>query len=343
MPDRLAIIANPTAGASALASAVSAVRAASTQRRILAAASREFRSQGVALDLHLETEPHAVEARAFRAACDGASTLVAAGGDGTVNAVVNGMMRARAFSGVMPALGVLPMGTGNVFAFNLGIPREWRKACRVIRDGNTRTIDVGKAVSGSELRVSSSKKPNAKTASSAQDAGIETRHFLLMAGIGYDAKVIEETSLRMKYVLRDFAYVIKTLENVVRHQGTQMTLHFSDDKFYANVAWLVMVGNAASYAWNIKVTPHAQLDDGLLDVCLMPFENNLVSLQQAIQILTGQHIERGSAQYWRVESLRVESSPNVPIQLDGDEWHNTPVELSVLPAALRVLAPEQAI
>jgi diacylglycerol kinase (ATP) len=83
---------------------------------------------------------------------------------------------------------------------------------------------------------------------------------------------------------------------------------------YANLAWLVMVGNAASYAWNIKVTPHAEIDDGLLDVCLVPFENKFISVQQALQVLTGQHIERGIAQYWQVESLRVESSPNVPIQ-----------------------------
>jgi YegS/Rv2252/BmrU family lipid kinase len=222
---------------------------------------------------------------------------------------------------VSPLLGVLPLGTGNVFAFNLGIPREWREACRVIGTGQTRTIDVGIART---VRSSKSK----------------TRNFLLMAGIGYDAKVIEETSLRMKYVLRDFAYALKTLENVVRHQGTQMTLHFGDGTIYANLAWLVMVGNAASYAWNIKVTPHAEIDDGLLDVCLVPFENKLVSVQQAMQVLTGQHVERGIAQYWQVESLRVESSPNVPIQLDGDEWARTPVELSLAPAALRVLVPD---
>ena len=71
----------------------------------------------------------------------------------------------------------------------------------------------------------------------------------------------------------------------------------------------------------------------------MPYENNLFSVQQALQVLTGQHVERGIAEYWQVPSLRVESSPNVPIQLDGDEWSNTPVELSMLPAALRVLVP----
>lgn len=314
---KLTIIGNPTAGASAM----DAVRTASNRRRIITAAVRDFRARGFVVDLCLEALPQRVEECAHEAVRNGASTLVAAGGDGTVNAVVNGMMRARMESADCsndPALGVLPLGTGNVLAFNLGLPRDWRECCRLIANGSTRVIDVGLARSASQ-----------------------TRHFLLMAGIGYDAKVIEETSLRMKWVLRDFAYVLKTLENVVRHQGTQVTLHFSDSTQYANIAWLVMVGNAASYAWNIRLTPHAQMNDGLLDVCLMPYTSNLISFQQAIQILTGQHIERGIAQYWQVESLRVESSPNVPIQLDGDEWASTPVELSVLTGALRVLAPSQ--
>jgi YegS/Rv2252/BmrU family lipid kinase len=318
---RLTLIANPTAGASAM----DAVPTAPSRRHTLAAIVRTLRAQGFAVEICLEPDARAVEECALKAARDNAEIVVAAGGDGTINAVANGLMRARQSrelgAAALPALGVLPLGTGNVFAFNLGIPREWREACRVIDEGHTRIIDVGLA------QATRNSKP-------------ETRNFLLMAGIGYDAKVIEATSLRMKYVLRDFAYVLKTLENVVRHQGTQMTLHFGDGTMYANLAWLVMVGNAASYAWNIKVTPHAEIDDGLLDVCLVPFENKFISVQQALQVLTGQHIERGIAQYWQVESLRVESSPNVPIQLDGDEWASTPVELSLVPAALRVLVPQ---
>jgi len=240
--------------------------------------------------------------------------------------VANGIMRAtqattRHTKNV--ALGILPLGTGNVSAFNLGIPKPWREACRIIRDGHIRPIDVGLA----------------RTLSQNPKARAKSRYFLLMAGIGFDAKVIEETSLRLKYVLRDFAYVLRTLQNVVLHQGTQMTLTFDNGTQYSNVSWLVMIGNAASYAWDIKVTSHAELDDGVLDVCLMPFENKLISIQQAMQILTGQHIERGIAQYWKVQSVRVESTPPVPVQLDGDEFAQTPVEISVLPSALNVLTP----
>src|SRR5688500_11438467 len=166
----------------------------------------------------------------------------------------------------------------------MGIYKTWREAWCIIRASKVRQIDVGLAHS-----LAQPKGPNHKSRAATQ------RHFLLMAGIGFDAKVVEDTSLRLKYVLRDFAYVLKTLQNVVQHQGTQMTLELDDGRVYANTSWLVMVGNAASYAWDIKVTTHARLDDGLLDICLMPFENKLVSIQQAMQILMGQHIERGIA------------------------------------------------
>lgn len=325
MPKSLTMIANPTAGASA---------GRPNKQRTIEAAAREFEKRGFEVALFLANSSVEVEEKAALAAresekMEGVHTVVAAGGDGTVNAVLNGLMKSGA-SLENVALGVLPLGTGNVFAFNLGIDREWQKACRVIRKGHTRRIDVGLATAPNAGK----KKPL-------------SRYFLLMAGVGYDAKVIEDTSLRLKYVLRDFAYVLKTLENVVRHQGTQITLTLDEQvaensAIYANIAWLVMIGNAASYAWNIKVTPHAELDDGLLDVCLIPYTSNLISIQQALQVLTGQHIERGVAQYWQVKTVRVESSPNVPVQLDGDEWASTPVELSLLPGALQVLVPRAA-
>ncbi|HVF10472.1 MAG TPA: diacylglycerol kinase family protein [Abditibacteriaceae bacterium] len=340
LPDdnRLIIIANPAAGAAA---------GRASRARLLEAARHDFERHGISVELSVEPNSEAVSDRAEQAVLSGFSRIVAAGGDGTVNAVVNGMMRLakskansekanseKAYGGdaVLKnvALGVLPFGTGNVFAFNLGIGKTWREACRIIRAGKVRQIDVGLAHSFPQPKGQSHRS-----------RAIKHRHFLLMAGIGFDAKVVEDTSLRLKYLLRDFAYVLKTLQNVVQHEGTQMTLELEDGRVYANESWLVMVGNAASYAWDIKVTTHARLDDGLLDVCLMPFENKLVSIQQAMQILMGQHIERGIAEYWKVKSVHVTSEPAVPVQLDGDEWSQTPVELTVLPGVLNVLAPPE--
>jgi diacylglycerol kinase family enzyme len=74
----------------------------------------------------------------------------------------------------------------------------------------------------------------------------------------------------------------------------------------------------------------------------MPYRNKVVSVQQAMQILTGQHVARGVAKYVKTTGVLIESEPPVPVQLDGDEWGQTPVQLGITPAALQVLAPEPA-
>jgi diacylglycerol kinase (ATP) len=333
--ERLAIIANPTAG-------VAAGRGG--RERLIAAARHELERSGFEVELWQSPDPDEVTALAVQALDAGITRVIAAGGDGTVNCVINGLMQWRqaqkpeaGASIDSVTLGVVPIGTGNVFAFNLGIPREWRAACQVIRAGHTHAIDLGLATR--QIANPETQAPRTRNFK-ASGSKLQTRYFVLMAGIGYDAKVIEDTSLRLKFVLRDYAYALRSLQNVVLHQGTQVTLRFADGRLYANESWLVMIGNAASYAWDIKVTKHAEIDDGLLDICLMPYENKFISVQQAMQILMGQHIERGIAQYWQSAGVTVESDPPIPVQLDGDAWASTPVEIKIVPQALKVFAPE---
>ncbi len=322
------ILSNPTAGASATRS---------NRTRILKSVQERLEAQGHSVHIGLEVEPRAIRERAENAARAGTPVVVAAGGDGTVNAVINGLMRASGGKHSPTKLGILPLGTGNVFAYNLGL-RNWREAADCIAAGVSRRIDVGYARPLAQARRRSKKLA---VAQNAHDAGQPSpRYFVLMAGIGFDAKVIEETTLQMKFVLRDFAYVLTSLQNAVVHQGTQVTLTFPDGRRHSEMAWLLMAGNAPSYAWAIKFTGQAQLDDGKLDLCFFPFENKLTSVQQVTQLLFGQHVERGTARYFQTESVRIESSPPIPIQLDGDEWGTTPAELSMLPGVLDVLAPK---
>ncbi len=388
--NRVLIIANPTAGAGA---------GRVNKQRLLEIAARDIGRERrgkptLQVEIAFETTRETVIERARQATIDGLHIVVAAGGDGTVNAVANGLMKSTATpsedaqsEGVQseatqnrssqvqiptrndaqsetskaknpvttranldsgnfdaansgakksaqdgseegsptPILGVLPMGTGNVFAFNLGIERGLRAACRVIRAGDVRRVDVGtaRALSGENRD--------------------ETRHFLLMAGVGFDAKVVEDTSLRLKYVLRDFAYVVKVMQNGVTHRGTPLRLRFAEGFEYSNQSWLVMIGNAAAYAWDIRFTSRAQLDDGMLDVCLFPYQNKVASIRQVLEVLTGRHIERGQVEYWKTAGLTIESDEPVPVQLDGDEWARTPIAIGVLPRALRVLAPRPEV
>lgn len=321
------ILANPTAGAGAIRI---------NPRRVIEAAKRELEKHGHSVHIGWETDPRSIRERAENAARAGAPVIIAAGGDGTVNAVANGMLRASNGKLGQTKLGVLPLGTGNVFALNLKLGKSWREAVAIIRQGNVRRIDAGLASPLGAEQPARRKRPGSGSGSVDKPS---PRYFLLMAGIGFDAKVIEETSLRLKFVLRDFAYALTSLQNAVVHQGTQVTLTFPDGSAHSQMAWLLMAGNAASYAWAIKFTDRARLDDGKLDLCLFPFENKLASIQQVMQLLIGQHIERGGARYFQTAQVKVESSPPIPIQLDGDEWGTTPVELRMLAGVLDVLAP----
>jgi diacylglycerol kinase (ATP) len=320
------ILANPTAGVG---------KGRASRLRLLDAAKKELSKHGHAVHIGLENESNGIRDRAFNAAKAGAPILIAAGGDGTVNAVANGILMASNGQKSQTKLGVLPMGTGNVFAFNLGLGKGWREACEVIRAGSVRVIDAGLATPLEGARLSSKLEPHAK------QAAPSPRYFLLMAGLGFDAQVIEETSLRLKFVLRDFAYALRSLQNAVVHEGTQVTLTFPDGRTESSLAWILMAGNAASYAWAIKFTDRARLDDGQLDLCLFPFENKMVSVQQVMQLLMGQHVERGSVRYHKTTGVKIESSPPIPVQVDGDEWGTTPLELKVHPGVLQVLAPKR--
>ena len=319
------ILANPTAGASA-------TRA--NRARILQTVRTHLEQNGYSVHIGLEVEPRAIRERAENAARAGTPVVVAAGGDGTVNAVINGLMRASDGQHSPTKLGVLPLGTGNVFAYNLGLG-NWREAAHAISGGHWRRIDVGYAQPLAQALRRDKRLENSQILQQPSP-----RYFVLMAGIGFDAKVIEETSLQMKFVLRDFAYALTSLQNAIVHQGTQVTLTFPDGRRYSEMAWLLMAANAASYAWAIKFAGRAQLDDGKLDLCVFPFENKLTSVTQVSQLLLGQHVERGNAHYFQTESVRVESSPPIPIQLDGDEWGTTPAQLSMLPSVLDVLVPD---
>lgn len=319
------ILANPTAGVG---------KGRASRLRILEAAKAELEKHGHAVHIGFEDESRAIGERAENAARAGAPLIVAAGGDGTVNAVANGILRASGGQKSTTQLGILPMGTGNVVAFNLRLGKGWRQAVQVIREGHVRTIDAGLA-----LPLPGARGPS--KSGSEEVAAATARYFLLMAGVGFDAKVIEDTSLRLKFVLRDFAYALRSLQNAVVHRGTQVTLTFPDGHVESSLCWILMAGNAASYAWAIRFTDRARLDDGHLDLCLFPFANKVVSIQQVMQLLIGQHVESGAAHYFKTTGVKIESAPPIPVQLDGDEWGTTPLELRVCPGVLQVLAPPE--
>ena len=253
---------------------------------------------------------------AAKAVADGYKTIVAAGGDGTINETVNGI----GLSGV--ALGVLPLGTANVFARALGIPLDFAGAWAVIERGRTRVLDL----------------PLARF-------GDTERYFVQLAGVGFDAVVVRSASWELKKRIGPLSYVWAGLKAI---SGKPMDVEVStkDNRSrWCGVA--VIIGNGRFYGGPFTLFPKARLDDGLLDVCVFEKCGFFDVLRYGQAILRGTHTRLRGVQYFQTDQLvckaacpdsEVGACP-VPFEMDGEDAGDTPVTFSVLPRALRVIVP----
>jgi len=254
------------------------------------------------------------ERAAREAAGSGFEAVLAAGGDGTVNEIVNGLLAAGTPGGALP-LGLVPVGTQNVLAHELGLPAaDLDATLALLRAGRTRRIDVGQAGS---------------------------RHFVLMAGFGFDAQVVREVLRPVKAFLGPAAYAFATVGALATYRSTQIRLRLDGEEVRSE-AFLVVVANAASYAYRqIKLAPFAALDDGWLDVCV--FErargDRVGFASQMMAVLARRHLRDPRVRYYRGKHLVLESDPPIQGQMDGDTFGETPVEISLLPCALPIFVP----
>ena len=243
--------------------------------------------------------------------------VLVAGGDGTVNEAASGLLAAE---GPPLPLGIIPLGTQNVLAQELGLPLgDLALTRQVVQAGRTRSLDVGQ-VSGPALAS-------------------ETRVFLLMAGFGFDAAVVGDTRRPVKNLLGPAAYALATVGTLAKYQSTALTLTLDGQEIRTR-AYLVVVANAASYAYGqIKMAPHAALDDGWLDVCV--FEraplDRVGFASQLLSVLARRHLHDPRVRYYRAKTITLASDPPVFGQLDGDGIGETPVTITLLPRALPVL------
>ena len=269
---------------------------------------RGFHKNGIPCDMILTAKPGDAFALARQAAEHRFDLVVAGGGDGTVNEVANGLI------GSETALGIVPLGTVNVLARELLIPLRVPQAIRTIADGTRARIDVGCA---------------------------NGRHFTLMAGFGFDAEVVANVLQPMKDWIGSSAYILKGLEKLATCRATDVTLEMSEET-YTTKAFMVIVANASTYAYNLKIVPLAMPDDGLLDVCIFerPITDRIGFIGQVADIFMNRHIYHKAVRYFRTTRVVVRSTPEIQAQLDGDPFGSTPVEITITPQCLPVIVPK---
>ncbi len=236
-----------------------------------------------------------------------ADIVIAAGGDGTINEII------QELAGSETALGVLPIGTVNVWAREMVIPLESAGAREVLFHGITRQIDLGR---------------------------INDRYFLLMVGVGFDGQVaqaVEETHAKRFGVL---GYVFTMLKMSVRFRGFRVALTLDGQEINTR-AYQIVIGNTQLYGGAVTFTWQAKCDDGLLDVCIVRTGSRWRFLLLMRDLLLQRKHQRELVTYKTCTSLEIRSRRPIALQIDGDAAGETPATIQIVPGALKVIVPQE--
>jgi diacylglycerol kinase (ATP) len=246
---------------------------------------------------------------------EGFETIVAAGGDGTLNEVLNGIVDApKGFE--RARLGVLPLGTVNVFAREVRIPLKLKEALQTLRTGRETLIDLGIV--------------------DYQENGVPARRcFAQLAGAGLDARAIELVNWRLKKKIGPLAYVVAGLRALTERQAK---IKVSDGK-KEQIGELVLIGNGSLYGGQFRIFPPADMRDGLLEACVFAKVSFGTLLRCAPKLLLRGTLPRAATANFRSETLTLTSDSKVPFEIDGEFGGYLPATFSMRRMQLRVIVP----
>ncbi len=257
------------------------------------------------------TGPGSAGSIAARAVQDGCKLLVVAGGDGTINEVIQPLI------GTDVALGLIPVGTANILARELGIPLDPKEAAEVLVTGHSRHIDVGKA--------SWPGKPD--------------RYFCEMVGIGFDAATVHGILPEMKLALGKGAYVVSAVTTSFTHRPSRMRL-LIDGRRCRRLSFMLAISNTGLFGADfLKITPEATVDDGLFNAALFRGQSFLSAWWEFVAIAARHLKEWTDVEFLTFRQIEVRTARPVPVQIDGDPFGTTPLVVDMVPKALKVMAP----
>ena len=239
---------------------------------------------------------------AREAASQGFEAVIAVGGDGTINEVINSIV------GKNIVLGILPCGVTNVLARELRIPINLVHAARIIGNRNKKKIDLG---------------------------CIDGRYFSMMASFGYDAYTVSRTNLKIKKIIRRYAYILAGLKDLIWYKPTQIQLSLDHGKYH-DQGTFVTVCNTHFYGGSYQVTPHAEIDDGYLDVCVYQGKTQLGLVRFVFRMFWKQHLRLKKVKYHRVRNVDLSASRRTLVQVDGDYIGELPMKVNIIPRAIEV-------
>lgn len=292
---KIKIIANPVGGRQ-------------MRKKLIPKVEKELKRRNADYDLQISQTPGASIQIARDARDGGYDVIVAMGGDGTINEVINGL------AGADIPIGIIPAGTGNDLARHLGISNDIDQAIDILLRGKTKIVDLAK---------------------------VGDRFFINVAGIGLDVTVCKDTDLRLKRLAGPAAYFLSSLRTKI--MGKQKTFYIeleAEKDFFAGEVHLIAICNGRAYGSGLFIGPDAEMDDGLFDVCI--FEKmsylQLMSLQAKA---TSNKDFRGhpKVKYFKTPQVKIHQPNELEIETDGEVFPYVQPTFSILKDAAKLVVP----
>lgn len=287
---------------------VSGVGHGASRREAITAA---FAAHGVACRIVETTPETGAQEIARRAVEAGASRIAVSGGDGTVREVLSGLV------GSDIPVALLPAGTGNLLALNLGVPLDTARAVEVALSGVSQALDLARTERG--------------------------QYFAIMGGMGLDGQIMRDANRDAKVRFGVLAYVWAALHNLTRHR-IRVSIRLDDQPPRQRRVKSVLVANMGWVAPGLQAVPTATPDDGLLDIGIVASHTPAQWLRLIVFFLLGRTLDDPEIEVYRARHVRIVADIPEPVQLDGEAigaWSRLAVE--VVPRAVRVLVPRDAV
>lgn len=278
-------------------------------RRLLPSILDRLDQAGIETSCHATTGDGDATREAAESVQRGYDILIAAGGDGTLNEVVNGM----AGYDDLPPLGIFPLGTTNDFARAMKIPKRWEDFCDLVIENKTRPIDIGK---------------------------VNGRHFINIAGGGSLTELTYEVPSRLKTMIGQLAYYMKGIEKMINLSPTELVIRAEGIGEVEGEFMMFLIANSNSVGGFERLAPDARIDDGLLDVIAVKKCNLAEFIRLVTMALRGDHFNDPRIMYFKTERMEVTSPGHVLLNLDGELGGELPGVFEILPRHLHIFGHE---
>lgn len=299
--------------------ASSAGRTGRRQREILAAIESTV---GRGFSLFVTKRPDDATVSAREASLRGIELVIAVGGDGTIQEVVNGLMEAAKASDRRPQLGIINAGTGHGFAQSLGLPAGLDAQCAGIAGGSVRRIDIGRA-----------------SFSDGSGRPVE-RCFINECQAGIGGRVVEKVRAGHKKLGGFLGFGLATLTTALSYPNRSIRFSLDDGPERSGAFIGIVAANGQAMAGGMRLAPRAMVDDGELDILFMHGQTLAERLRNFPKIYSGTHLGSPKFSCLRGRSISLASEDRVSFEADGEPFGHLPCRIEVVPAALEVRTPQ---